>query len=61
MIVAFAVATLIVAIVYLIVRYGFKKPLFSNALVDKKCSLTFKNFLGYILAGIGFGLGGMIF
>jgi len=38
-----------------------KKPLFSNSLHDQKKPLTFKNFLGYILAGIGFGLGGMVF
>ena len=38
-----------------------KKPLFSNALCDKKAPLTYKNFIGYILAGIGFGLGGMLF
>lgn len=38
-----------------------KKPLFSNGLLDKKSPLTLKSFLGYILAGIGLGLGGMLF
>lgn len=38
-----------------------KKPLFSNSLIDKKIPMTFKSFIGYILAGIGLGLGGMLF
>ena len=38
-----------------------KKPLFSNGLLDKKTPMNIKSFIGYILAGIGLGLGGMLF
>jgi hypothetical protein len=38
-----------------------KKPLFSNELLDKSASLTLKAFIGYVLTGVGFGLGGMLF
>lgn len=48
--------------VWIVISFLFsKKPLFSTALIDKKSPFTFKAFLGYVLAGIGFGLGGMIF
>ena len=68
MLVTFAIASFIMGAVYLIVRYGLyfclyfsKKPLFSNELVDRKMTLSWKRMLGYALAGIGFGLGGMLF
>ena len=38
-----------------------KKPLFSNQLQDKPLLINFKCWLGHILAGVGFGIGGLIF
>lgn len=46
-----------------IVIFGLfsKKPLFSNELLDKKLNLKLKCWFGHLLAGIGFGIGGLIF
>lgn len=38
-----------------------KKPLFSNELVAKPLALSYRTLLGYVLTGLGFGLGGLMF
>lgn len=38
-----------------------KKPLFFNELQDKKWNLSLRTLIGHVLAGIGLGLGGLVF
>jgi hypothetical protein len=60
-IVAFAIASSMFSFIFLIFKYGFKKPLLGNKFKDRPVHLNLMSVIGQAVMGLGFGLGGLIF